>query len=184
MVNLALVDRTLRSSSTGGRNRWVLWVLVELVAVAGSERFAVGLVGADEDSGWCHGVRHEPHRAGVGVVREQPLATTERHRLAWSPDGTHIAFDTIDGDGHIRLLDLTTGALTDLGQGALPRWSPDGTRLVLIVADGDGVSDLYTMAADGNDRVRLTDDPAFDTLPQWTPDGTTIWYATLRHGDG
>lgn len=97
---------------------------------------------------------------------------------AWSPDGTHIAFDTIDGDSHIRLLDLTTGTVTDLGQGALPRWSPDGTRLVFILADGNGGSDIYTMAADGTDRVQVTDDPAFDTLPQWTPDGETIWYAT------
>jgi len=49
---------------------------------------------------------------------------------------------------------------------------------VFIVTDGDGDSDLYTMAADGTDRVQHTDDPTFDTLPQWAPDGETIWYAT------
>jgi Tol biopolymer transport system component len=44
--------------------------------------------------------------------------------------------------------------------------------------DEEGGSDLYTMAADGSDRNRLTSDPEFDTGPQLSPDGTTIDYWT------
>ncbi len=39
------------------------------------------------------------------------------------------------------------------------------------------------MAADGTERVQVTDDPDFDTIPQWDPDGTTIWYATRPISD-
>jgi Tol biopolymer transport system component len=38
------------------------------------------------------------------------------------------------------------------------------------------------MSPDGDDRVQLTDDPAFDTVPQWSPDGSTIWFATRAAG--
>ena len=95
-----------------------------------------------------------------------------------SPDGRYIVFDSLSADGHIGLLDLDSGTVTDLGEGFFPAWSPDGTRIAFGMLDEEGGSDLYTMAADGSDRNRLTSDPEFDTGPQWSPDGTTIDYWT------
>ncbi|HEU0236704.1 MAG TPA: serine hydrolase [Candidatus Limnocylindrales bacterium] len=97
---------------------------------------------------------------------------------AWSPDGTRIALELRDDD-HIGVLDLTTGAVTDLGAGHAPRWSPDGTRMAFIRAMGDAL-DIYVIRADGTDVVQLTDDPAFDTFPIWSPDGTTILFMSSR----
>ena len=107
------------------------------------------------------------------MLRAEPTASP-----AWSPDGTRIAFSDGAGDEHIRVLDLDSGTVTDLGEGGFPRWSPDSSRLVFLLLDGEGSSDLFTIAADGTDRQQITDDPDFDTMPQWAPDGTTLWYAT------
>ncbi len=93
---------------------------------------------------------------------------------AWSPDGTRIALELRD-DHHIGVLDLATGAVTDLGAGYVPKWSPDGTRMAFIRATGDAF-DIYVMRADGTGVVQLTHDAAFDTFPIWSPDGDTILF--------
>ena len=100
--------------------------------------------------------------------------------LAWSPDGTRIAME-LRGENHIGVLDVATGALTDLGAGYVPKWSPDGTRLTFIRAT-DAASDIYVMGADGTDVVQLTDDAAFDTFPIWSPDGAKILF--MSNGEG
>ncbi|MGB5757938.1 MAG: hypothetical protein WBM50_13560 [Acidimicrobiales bacterium] len=132
--------------------------------------------GDDDVNGWGHsGELWVINRNGTGLSLLRAQDTTNP---AWSPDGTRIAFDNITGDGHLGMLDLATGAVTDLGEGFFPRWSLDGTRLVLGVLDPAGGSNIYTMAADGTNRIQLTDDPAFDTAPQWSPDGATILYGS------
>ena len=94
---------------------------------------------------------------------------------AWSPDGTRIALELRGDESHIGVLDVATGALTDLGRGYAPKWSPDGSRLA-FVGGTDDTLDIYVMRADGTDIVQLTDDAAFDTFPIWSPDGTTILF--------
>ena len=91
--------------------------------------------------------------------------------LAWSPDGTRLAFTGNNAD--IYLLDLADGASTlltpgpgfDLG----PSWSPDGSRLAFDSNRDDGRFEIYVMAADGSDVQRLTDDSAFNFDPAWRP---------------
>jgi TolB protein len=145
------------------------------------KRFAF-IWGRRDVNGWGHtGELWVVDRDGSDL---QQLRKEDTSNPAWSTDGRHIVFDSIEGDGHIRLLDLDTGIVSDLGDGFFPRWSPDGTRIVFGVLDDEGGSDVYIMMADGSDRTQLTSDPAFDTAPQWSPDGTIIIYWTTAPRGG
>ena len=66
-----------------------------------------------------------------------------------------------------------------VGEGSAPTWSPDGSQIA-FVHDTLENFDVWVMRADGTERRRLTDDPAFDTDPAWSPDGTSIAFASNR----
>jgi Tol biopolymer transport system component len=115
--------------------------------------------------------------------------------LAWSPDGSYIAFANYenssrqirdiyiihtDGTG-LRNLTNTPDADEDG-----PAWSPDGTQIAFSGRDRSGgtvgVRNIYRMnAADGSGVTRVTDDPAGAMDPAWSPDGTQIAFSSTRH---
>ena len=103
------------------------------------------------------------------------------------------------------------GALTDLkqGVGGGPVWSPDGTHIAFTAgpaaepinptrpyrvtrhiyrSDGLGyldnaVQDIYIIAAEGGEPIRLTDDNCQNVTPIWSPDGQEILYAAMFFPD-
>ncbi len=76
--------------------------------------------------------------------------------VAWSPDGTRIAFTSDrDRNGQCFFHDC---------------WGHNG--------------EIYVMNADGSDQRRLTDDPGDDQSPTWSPDGSRIAFAGLRDVEG
>ncbi len=76
--------------------------------------------------------------------------------LAWSPDGTRIAF------ARYRLKS------PELHQ--QEPWLPASE------------SDIYVMAADGSGLVNVTQDPAVDQAPTWSPDGGQLAFVSDRTG--
>ena len=103
---------------------------------------------------------------------------------AWSPDGSRIAFESVSTRSLV-VVDVsgsTPGAPTELVPGAGPSWSPDGSRIAYF-AEVDGNTDIYSVASDGTDVTRLTDDPAPDYSPRWSPDGERIAFVSERDGD-
>lgn len=107
--------------------------------------------------------------------------------LAWSPDGTKIAFKSnrdgndeiyqmaLDGSGQINL------TRNDASDGS-PSFTPDGEFLVFS-SDRHGNKELYRMRRDGSDIVRLTEHTATDHSPSVSPDGRRIAFVSDRDGN-
>jgi Tol biopolymer transport system component len=105
----------------------------------------------------------------------------------WSPDGTKLAFATVDfisadgndiyvmnADGSNRTR-LTNDTFIDLPSS----WSPDGTRIAFASnrdtpQTGGYRFQLYTMSPNGSNVVRLTASSFDDIYPVFSPDGTKI----------
>lgn len=112
--------------------------------------------------------------------------------MAWSPDGSRLAFRKITGQttaiylGLLYVLDLSTGDLTWLGEGgSRPRWSPDGRRLIFNVTEEHVLADdristmrqIFSVNADGTGLAELTAFvPPLETI-FWLPDGDRFaWF--------
>jgi Tol biopolymer transport system component len=109
-----------------------------------------------------------------GSGQQMIAETTQGSNLAWSPDGTMLAFwdvggiYTIHADGS----DETRVPTTSRDDHS-PAWSPDGTQLAVSGAGGIAIVNV-----DGSGRRQLTNDDA-GFGPAWSPDGRRIAYAGL-----
>jgi Tol biopolymer transport system component len=99
-----------------------------------------------------------------------------------SPDGTRIAFSSVEGPDYISVMNADGSGVTQLtgrlgrfpGEAASPSWSPDGSKILFTGTLGDN-SDLFVMNADGTSPVNLTnDDSVRDDVGAWSPDGRRI----------
>ncbi len=119
-------------------------------------------------------------RIAVGISNYAPLA--------WSRDGTQLAFADTDGeDLELYVLDLTQQrpdgrqgrALTNNDeQDAFPAWSPDGSQIV-FQAFRNGRSDLYVLNVDDGQERAVVSDQDYEYAPAWSPDGKFIAFASI-----
>jgi Tol biopolymer transport system component len=105
-----------------------------------------------------------------------------RSTVAWSPDGSQIAFRwqgpirnmNADGSGIER---VTTCELpdcdADTGGDSYPSWSPDGSHIGFSRFDGTREA-LWVVGADGNEPRALNQEFAAIVHVAWSPDGTVI----------
>jgi TolB protein len=145
--------------------------------------------------------RHLGARMGIVVMaadgsQEKSITTGKlpQYDACWSPDGSRLAFTQVSQSGTQGNLDVYTckidgsdpqqfagdrGALSHEEYGA---WAPDGKRIAFS-STFEGNQEIYVVAIDAPDRLRLTNDPAFDAHPAWSADGKRIAFATNRWGD-
>ena len=119
-----------------------------------------------------------------GQVR-QSLPLRILRSFALSPDGTQIALHSHDsgtGDGEFSLVQLASGSVTRIYEGALhydsPVWGPDGTRLA--VASNQGVRIIRTdRSGEGEPLV-----PDGDAPTDWVARGDWIVYSSSAPNTG
>lgn len=110
----------------------------------------------------------------------------------WSPDSDKIAFTSFRNG---RYGVYTMGPVPEGGEneprhlaggsGSTLDWSPNGKKIALMVdvrpKYHDPVYEIYTMNADGTERIRLTTDVRNDDrYPAWSPNGQKIAFARNR----
>jgi TolB protein len=144
----------------------------------------------------CHPASRKIYVAQADGSEQTPVAEGRvmDDDLAWSPDGTRIAFATdrngdnglyeyeiyvMGADGSGQTLLTTSNFLPDL------TWAPDGTRIAFSSSE-DGDDDVFVINADGTGRTRLTTNSGVDDYePTWSPDGTKIAFIrNFRDGRG
>jgi Tol biopolymer transport system component len=109
--------------------------------------------------------------------------------LAWSPDGSKIAFQSNDGlrsSEQIMVVDADGSHLTRLTfddqQDEWPSWSPDGSTIAyansgitrLDSSDNSPTEEIWTVPAGGGTPTRLTHNHTWDNSPAYSPDGSQI----------
>ncbi len=93
-----------------------------------------------------------------------------------SPDGSKlVAYEMARGTF---VCDLAGTVQANLGRRDAPAWTRDGRWIVGVEEKDDGHrilgADLFAMAADGSQTVRLTDSPAIELNPSCSPSGNVI----------
>jgi Tol biopolymer transport system component len=111
--------------------------------------------------------------------------------IAWFPDGKRLlaTFFRTDGSNQIAMLSLADGTVRVL---KTLDWrvpgnmdvSPDGRWIVYDFAQAEGTTygDIFLLATDGSQEIRLVQHPADDDSPYWAPDGRTILFLSNRTG--
>jgi len=114
----------------------------------------------------------------------------DRSNMAYSPDGTKIAYDKFNvaiAKYDVYVMNSNgTGSIniTPVFNGINPTWSPDGTKIA-VESEIGGFSDIYIYNSNGTGlECRLTDGILFgynNKAPSWSNDGTKIAFSTNRY---
>ena len=117
------------------------------------------------------------------LTPEQTLDRRSIAEIAFSPDGTRLAFtvsEPVRGTSRARsiwLLDVVSGRVRQITfsgkSDSSPRWSPDG-RAIAFLSDRDGEPQLYLLPLNGGEAEKLTNRRDRISEFRWSPDGSRI----------
>ena len=161
-----VVQNTWRIYTTSAAGQGEARELVSGWSPAWGPEGNLAYTGCNEGGGYC-GIRFTTDENLTSPV----LITADARDigLAWSPDGTQIAYMS-DHDGNwevytvgVSFSDVRRLTINEANDG-LPAWSPDGQHIA-FVSDRDGDWALYLMKPDGGDQTKVFD--LGPELPDW-----------------
>jgi Tol biopolymer transport system component len=108
---------------------------------------------------------------------------------AFSPDGSHIAFDATYARGRrIWVADARgrnpkqiTSDVSEAVVHAFPAWSPDGSHIA-FQSEEKTKYDIQVADVASGTATRVTNDGFLDHDPVWSPDGSKIYFSSYRGG--
>jgi Tol biopolymer transport system component len=131
---------------------------------------------------------------GHGLLALSPSDVSEHEssfgkpNVAWSPDGSQIAYGPYIASASSTALFLVRADGTDVRQvvsteigAATAAWSPDG-KWIAFTSRYRSQPQVWLVRPDGTGLVKLTDgsDGSVSVGPVWSPDGTSLLFARGR----
>ncbi len=103
--------------------------------------------------------------------------------IAWSPDGSQIAF--VDGARiyTVRPDGTDLRLLTRSGSAASLSWSPDSRKLAYVLSNNGTNSDVWVINADGTRPYPVTTSQTVKHYVRWSPDGSQLAYIETTWGN-
>jgi len=139
---------------------------------------------------WClaviGGLASAQVALAAGPILQVTADGTSSVRPSWSPDGTHIAFQTsqdntykvfvMAADGSDRKK-ITQGTNDDRH----PAWSPDG-KMLAVDTGTELKREIAIIDLASGQRTQVTKLDAFASFPAWSPDGNRLSYYVYQKG--
>lgn len=179
---------TKRITNTPEQERFVTWGPEGKSVVYASER----------DGNWNiykssrERAAQEPFFFASTLVKEELVLSNEEDNYMpqYSPDGKKMAY--IAGRRTLRIMDVSSGNTVDLltpddlfhmrDGDKYFTWSPDSKWLLVDWSLSLNNSEALLMAADGSNRVNLTESGYSDSSPKWVNGGKQMIWFSNRNG--
>jgi Tol biopolymer transport system component len=112
---------------------------------------------------------------GSGVERKITQRPGAYFSPRWSPDGSMIAFYTLDSR-EIFIIPAEGGQMEKVASGIAPHWSPDGQRLLFLEGER-----LWSLRTEGGDPILLYESPTYIRDYSWSPEGNRVLFESQSH---
>jgi Tol biopolymer transport system component len=139
---------------------------------------------------WClavlGGLASAPVALAAGPILQVTADGTSSVRPSWSPDGSHIAFQTSqDNAYHVYTMAADGSDRRLVSQGTVddrhPAWSPDG-KILAVDTGGDLKREIALIDLSNNSRSQITNLDAFSSFPSFSPDGSRLSFYVYQQG--
>jgi hypothetical protein len=131
---------------------------------------------------------------GLGYPGYEALGALEQGSLAWSPDGSQLAFLAAVGENlttEVYLLDIETMAISQVShdddQDFSLSWSPDGKSLLYLTATGFGsgagidMTGVWVASGDGSSTTQLYSTSSFgEEIVGWLDNTSVVLYTMAQ----